>query len=337
MVSTYPPKHCGIGAYAEQSTARLRSEGHVVDILSPDRQGNVDFAWDLCGGFKLLQLLQLLPYYDKVVIQYHWAFYHSSLEGQGSRWENVKTVLAFIILFLRSRRIEVVAHELPLITSRLRWLYGLQWKMVPKLVLHTPQERQRFEQHYHIRFRDSRVQFRKHDQVYRPYVNLSRLAARQKLGIDTTGTVFLCIGFIQLHKGFHRAIEAFQRAAVDDARLFVVGSLRVTDEENFDYLEKLFDLAKPNRDIHVIQSYVSNEDFDTWISASDWVVVPYSEIWSSAVLGRAKLLQRPAIVSNVGGLPGQASPSDILFATDNELTLALRTASAKLGTHPSGL
>jgi hypothetical protein len=124
---------------------------------------------------------------------------------------------------------------------------------------------------------------------------------------------------------------------VDDARLFVVGSLRVTDEENFDYLEKLFDLAKPNRDIHVIQSYVSNEDFDTWISASDWVVVPYSEIWSSAVLGRAKLLQRPAIVSNVGGLPGQASPSDILFATDNELTLALRTASAKLGTHPSGL
>ncbi|MGA8875636.1 MAG: hypothetical protein WB555_08880, partial [Candidatus Korobacteraceae bacterium] len=69
MVSTYPPKRCGIGAYAEQSVAQLRAQGHVVDIVSPDLQGNVDFAWDLHGGKKLLRLFRILPYYDRVVLQ----------------------------------------------------------------------------------------------------------------------------------------------------------------------------------------------------------------------------------------------------------------------------
>jgi hypothetical protein len=78
MVSTYSPTHCGIGAYGEQSATNLRAQGHIVDIVSPDEQGNVDFAWDLRGGSKLLQLLELLPYYDRTVIQYHWAFFYSN-------------------------------------------------------------------------------------------------------------------------------------------------------------------------------------------------------------------------------------------------------------------
>ena len=326
MITTHPPTHCGIGAYGEQSAAQLRAQGHVVDTASPDEQGNVDFAWDLRGGSKILRLTHLLPYYDRIVIQYTWAFFYRDLSAR----ESMKTTLSFIWLFLRSRKLEIVVHEIPYVSGRLKWLYALKWKLAPRLILHTPAERERFEKHYGVRLNSRRLQFRKQEDVYQPYVGHTQEEGRQRLGMAKDKLVFLCIGFIQRHKGFHRAIQAFIEANLPEAQLFVVGSLRVADAENQRYLTELRMQAEDRENVHVVESFVSNEDFDTWIKASDWVILPYSEIWSSAVLGRAKLLDRPAIVSRVGGLPDQADERDLLFQTDDELVSAFRLAAAKL-------
>jgi glycosyltransferase involved in cell wall biosynthesis len=330
MVSTYSPTHCGIGAYGEQSVTSLRDQGHIVDIVSPDEQGNVDFAWDLRGGSKLLRLFDLLPYYDRIVIQYHWAFFYDNPFVRELRWDTLQTTLCFVWLFLRSRKIEVVAHEIPYLPGKQGWLYKWKWKLAPKVIFHTKKERERFEQHYRLRLSDLRVEYRQHDEVYRKFVEHSQASARRQLKLPTERTLFLCIGFIQRHKGFHRAIQAFAQANLPDAELFVVGSMRVADAENRKYRDELRTLAKGHSNILLVESFVSNEDFDTWISASDCVVLPYSEIWSSAVLGRAKLLDRPAIVSAVGGLPDQASGCDVLFGTDEELVSVFQTVAAKL-------
>ena len=334
MVSTYPPKHCGIGAYGEQSVTQLRAQGHIVDIVSPDEEGNVDFAWDLHGGSKLLKLFELLPYYDRVVIQYHWAFYYNNPFARELRWETLQTTLCFVWLFLRSRQVEVVAHEIPYLPGKQGWFYKWKWKLAPKVVFHTKNERERFEQHYHLRLNDSRVEYRQHDEVYQKFAAHTQLSARRQFKLPADRLIFLCIGFIQRHKGFHRAMQAFAQADLRDAELFVVGSMRVADPENQKYLDELRALAHGHCNIRLVESFVSNEDFDTWISASDCVVLPYSEIWSSAVLGRARLLDRPAIVSAVGGLPDQAGERDLLFNTDDELITAFQTFSARLTPRP---
>lgn len=330
MVSTYPPKHCGIGAYGEQSVTQLRAQGHIVDIVSPDEEGNVDFAWDLRGESKLLKLFELLPYYDRVVIQYHWAFYYNNPFAPERRWETLQTTLCFMWLFLRSRKVELVAHEIPYLPGKQGWFYKWKWKLAPKVVFHTRKERERFEQHYHLQLSDSRVEYRKHDEVYQKFAAHTQLSARRQFKLPADRRIFLCIGFIQRHKGFHRAMRAFAQANLRDAELFVVGSMRVADAENQKYLDELRALAQAHSNIRLVESFVSNEDFDTWISASDCVVLPYSEIWSSAVLGRARLLDRPAIVSAVGGLPDQAGERDLLFNTDDELVTAFQTFSARL-------
>lgn len=330
MVSTYPPTHCGIGAYGEQSVAQLRAQGHIVDVVSPDQQGNVDFAWDLRGGSKLLQLMDLLPYYDCVVIQYHWVFFYNNPFARELRWETLQTTMCFLWLFLRSRKVEMVAHEIPYLPGKQGWLYKWKWKLAPKVVFHTKKELERFEQHYHLRLSDSRVEYRKHDEVYQRFVEHTQASARRQFKLLSERTLFLCIGFIQRHKGFHRAIQAFAQANLQDAELFVVGSMRVEDAENQKYMDELRSLVQSHTNIHLVESFVSNEDFDTWISASDCIVLPYSEIWSSAVLGRAKLLDRPAIVSAVGGLPDQVGEHDLLFSTDEELTSAFQSTAAKL-------
>ncbi len=333
MVTTYPPTHCGIGAYGEQQVNQLRSQGHVVDVVSPDQQGNVDFAWDLRGGSKILQLQALLPYYDRVVIQYHWSFFYRNPFDPKYRADTHKTTLSFLRLLLGSRKIEIVAHEIPYLTGRARWLYAWKWKLTPKLILHTQQERERFEQHYGVRLKDSRIEMRQHHEVFQKFTTHTQNSARKELGLPAAGKVFLCIGFIQRHKGFHRAISAFLEADLLDATLYVVGSLRYVDGETQGYLRELQELARGRANVQVLEQFVSNEEFDTWITASDWVVFPYSEIWSSGVLARARLLERPSIVAFVGGLPDQAKEDDLLFKTEQELTSAFQTAAGALRRH----
>lgn len=330
MVSTYPPTHCGIGAYGEQSVAQLRGQGHVVDVLSPDGRGNVDFAWDLRGGSKILRILELAPCYDKIVIQYHPSFFYTDFFQPQSRRDTFRTTLSFLLLFLRCRKVEVVAHEVPNVTGRQRRWYGWKWKLAPSLVLHTQAERERLEKHYGIRPGSRRVQLREHHAVFQKFSAHTQASARQQLGLDRNRLVFLCIGFIQRHKGFHRAIQAFVQARLRDAQLYIVGSLRPDDPPGLrfnKYLAELHALASQYRNVHVLESFVSKEDFDTWITAADWTIFPYLATSSSGVLARTRLLQRPAIISAVGGLPNQAAEPDLLFTTDEELVDILQLAA----------
>jgi glycosyltransferase involved in cell wall biosynthesis len=329
MVTTHPPTHCGIGSYAEQNIAQLRSQGHVVDVVSPDGGGNVDYAWDLRGGTKILKLRELAPYYDRIVIQYTWAFFYSDVRLPEYRKDTLKTTLSFLYLFLRYRKIQVIVHEIPYLEGRMRKLFGWHWKFVD-IVFHTRAERERLETHYGIRLRNSRVELRDHHHVFQRFANHTQASARRSLGIPGAQTVFLCIGFIQRHKGFHRAIRAFVESGLKNAQLYVVGSLRFIDGETLGYLNELREQAEGHPNINILESFVSSEEFDTWIIAADWVVFPYTEIWSSGVLARTRLLERPSIIADLGGLPDQAGGRDILFRSDEDLVRAFQCAAEQL-------
>src|SRR5215831_291000 len=154
-VTTYPPTRCGIGAYSRQSVEKLREQGHFVDVMSPDLDGNVDFKCDLRGGFKLLRLLVVACFYDRLVVQYHHNFFFKSKNEARSRASNVAVAWSFIILFLVYRRkIELICHEVydcsieqvglvNYIAQRMMWLLG------PRLVFHTQGELSAFAKKFH--------------------------------------------------------------------------------------------------------------------------------------------------------------------------------------------
>ena len=50
---------------------------------------------------------------------------------------------------------------------------------------------------------------------------------RRELGLEEHEFCFLCIGFLQHHKGFDRAVQAFARIPGSHLRLDVVGSVRM--------------------------------------------------------------------------------------------------------------
>jgi glycosyltransferase involved in cell wall biosynthesis len=131
--------------------------------------------------------------------------------------------------------------------------------------------------------------------------------------------LFLCAGFLQPDKGFDRAIRAFG-AAGSPGQLFIVGSIRLKDGAVGQYVDQLRTLARSTRGVTLVEDYVTDTDFDAWVTAADMLVLPYRKAWSSGALARAQRLGTPALVSDTGGLAEQATAKDVVFRTDEALT-----------------
>lgn len=319
MVSTYPPMKCGIGKYAYQMAKMLRDQGNVVNVVSP-KEGDGDFVCELKGGFNLLKLLKFSIFFNKIVVQYHESFYHE-YPTERTPSSAISTYLSFFIIFIfLNKKIEVIVHELPhMDKTNLNYaLEYIKWHLCPKIIFHTRQEIEDFESHY-FKLATDKYELRFPHLYYYKFRDISSSEARRELGLTSEKKIFLCIGFIQPHKGFDRAIRAFRKATNEDIELYIVGSLRVIQDDYVAHLQELRKMAADAPNVHVIERFLSDEEFDTWVSASDIVVIPYREIWSSAVLGRAKLFGKIVIASDAGGLKDQLTETDILFKNDKEL------------------
>jgi glycosyltransferase involved in cell wall biosynthesis len=117
--------------------------------------------------------------------------------------------------------------------------------------------------------------------------------------------ILVSLGFLQPNKGFDRAIRAFR--AVDGAQLFVVGSVWREHEARRGYVDELRRLAAETPGAELRETYLSDEDFDRWIVAADALVLPYVEGWSSNVMERGLLYDRPVIMSRLGGMAEQGA------------------------------
>lgn len=322
VVSTFPPRKCGVGAYAYQAVGALRRAGARVDVLSPpDCAGT--FRAPLRGFLNPLRVLKYAHRYDRIVVQYsHPEFYFGD---PPRKFFNVLTTLSFFLLFIVCRHLEVVIHEPPQFPSLVQGhvLAPLTWRLVPHVAFHTDLERRTFESHLHLRFRAGQYSVLDHKRDFTPFVTMTREEARKRLHIPRDRKVFLCIGFVQPSKGFDRAVSIFVRRP-PGALLYVVGSVRrAEDAAAFRHRDQLARAARSSDNVRIVDQYPSDTEFDMWIIAADYVVLPYRTISSSGVLARASILNRPALVAATGGLAEQVGPQDLVFRTDQELEAAI--------------
>ncbi len=322
LVSPYPPARDGLAAYALQLAAKLRANGDTVDVVSPGPSGaryHTNFL-TLTGRLRLIRLSRR---YDRVLVQYHPFFFL----GSSSKLGYLGDVLGLLMLF-STGRVEVYVHEADYAAGsshRLAPLWRRIWRSPHRIYMHTTQEHDDMVQAFGLD--GDRVRLVPHGEAFVPRAEVSRAQARQILDVEPEGFVFLCIGFLQWHKGFDRAVRAF--AALGDhpgVQLYVVGSIRVPSPEHSAYVGNLRRLIDETPRAHLRESFVSDARFDHWILAADVVVLPYRTIWSSGVVERAALLKRPAILTDVGGLSHQARDDTTLVRDDNELAAAMARA-----------
>ena len=319
VVSAYPPRRCGVGAYAAAQVARLREQGHHVVVLSPP-DGDGDVRAPFVGGAALRRAATIGGAFDRIVLHYETGIWFRPR----SPLTHLLTAASMLWLAIRRPRLEIVIHEARTPPSVLRPDYALLRLAFARAALrfHSRAERAAFEAAYRVRTRAAIVEHR--DAVV-VHASMSRTAARARLGLRVRGPLFVCAGFVLPDKGFDRAIRAFA-AAGSRGLLAIVGSVRDATEQNVRYAADLRALADRSENVTMREGFVGDDDFDAWVSAADAFVLPYRHAWSSGALARAQRLGTPAFVAAVGGLAEQAGERDHVFATDEELAELMRDA-----------
>lgn len=316
VVSSYPPRHCGIGSYARAQVERLRGEGHRVTVLSPrDGAGNVRV--NFFSGRPFFAAARRGRAYDRIVVHFQPALYYRPR----SPVAKVFASLGLLWLVLRRRQTEIVVHEAdnPRLWRPDYLLLAAAFRAAPALLFHTDRERKVLERRYRVRVRGQVVS---HIDGVRIQTAVSRTEARRRLGIPEGETTLLSPGFIHPDKGFDRAVRAFRDAGTA-TRLYIVGSVKDPLPKNLAHARLLREMAADIPGVELIERFVDDAEFDTWIAAADAVVLPYRRSWSSGVLARTQAVGTPAVVTAVGGLAEQASPRDVVVADDEELTKAI--------------
>lgn len=333
MVTPYPPYRDGIGAYAVQEVRRMRATGAEIEVLSP-LPSAADHHLALGSVRGVLALVKAGRRYETVVLQFSPEMMFGACRGPVER----VAVWAGLEALARITRLEIRLHEIEFGPLRRnpaeRLAAGRALRAATKVTVHTRPEIHNLASA--LKIDPDQVTLVEHGRNFAMATESTRAEARAEFMIHPDRHVFLAIGFLQEHKGFDNAVDAFGRAGLSDAaELHVVGSVRVDHPELQSYARRLEQQCRSTAGTTLHQKYVSDEEFDRWIVAADTVVLPYREIWSSSVLERAKLYERPIIAADVGGMADQAPPGTLLFDDTEALVQALKeranTTSDRLG------
>ncbi|MGH2710374.1 MAG: glycosyltransferase family 4 protein [Actinomycetota bacterium] len=313
VVGPYPPRRCGIGAYAAALNERLRERGDEVTVIAP-LDGEADVRVPFEGGRPFREAARLAPVFDRILIHFQPALYFKPR----APISKIRTSLALLRLCKDHASTEILVHEAD---TPIRWrpdyiLLRQAFMAAPLLMFHTEREHEHLERAYGIEVSAKLVDHRDGISLKaRP----SRSEARKQLDLPAGERIFVAPGFIHPDKGLDRAIEAIRRTGV--GRLFVVGSVKDATPRNLAYAKKLRDDAGEN--VTFVERFLDESELDAWTAAADAVILPYRRSWSSGALARAQSLGTPAIVSAVGGLPEQASDRDVVVRNDSELDEAI--------------
>jgi glycosyltransferase involved in cell wall biosynthesis len=338
LVSPYAPYRDGIGSYAVQQVRALRREGHHVEVLSP-RASAAHHHLDLHNPRSMSSLARLARGFDRLIVHFHPdVFFPQPATFQ----VRLVRFLALGAALRSGPPATLVLHEIDE-----RW--GQATDVSGRAARFLLQSFDRIEVHYETQGDQlvdsfgvprSRIHLIEHGENFVPNTTLDRDQARAVLGIAPDEFVFLCIGFVARHKGFDRAVTALGHlpgpaggGRDPRVRLDVVGAPSTGSVEAERYALELESLAATTPGAHVHLGYVSDSVFDRWLIAADTVVLPYRFIWSSSVVERAELFDRPVIASAVGGLAAQVDqfPGARLVADDRELVAAMTDALVGAG------
>ena len=334
LITPYPPARDGLATYASQVCYKWRSEGHDVEVLSPEPSAG-KYSADMKSLSGIWRAARRARRFDRVVVQFHPETFFYAMDPvhflQG--WAGL------MMLFLLGGNVEVVVHETPHRSSgrfddARSALWRVLWGRPKRVCVHSEAERAAMASQYSLD--PGRIYVIDHGETFQRRSAVTRDEARSSLGIEADSFVFLCAGFIQPHKGFDRAIRAFANLDAKHLRLVVVGEMRVWTPEHQEYLDLLRGLAELDPRVTLHEGYASDETFDRWIIACDAVVLPYRHIWSSGVAERAALYDRPVIATDVGGLAEQVRPSSRVVRDAETLVDAMSELSASKARKATG-
>jgi len=144
---------------------------------------------------------------------------------------------------------------------------------------------------------------------------ISKKAAKKKLGIHYDQFVYLFFGTVRRHRGADILVKKFKEMKLN-ATLLIAG------DTFFDpsYVKEIKQLAGGNKNIIITPEPILNSEIQIYMNSADIVVFPFRHISNSGALILAKSFYKPTICMDKGNLKDYTNPStDILVKNETEL------------------
>ena len=126
---------------------------------------------------------------------------------------------------------------------------------------------------------------------------LTKAEARKKLGLPENKTVYLSIGTLRRYKGLGRLARVLSSiGSIPDITWIVAG--KVSDRAVVEEISEPFKPC-PER-LNLYAGFVPDEKVGVFLAASDFVVLPYSDMHMSGVLMLALSFEKPVIAPDKG-------------------------------------
>ena len=125
--------------------------------------------------------------------------------------------------------------------------------------------------------------------------------AAAKLGLDPDGRYAMFFGFIRDYKGLDLLLEAYAQGKFLERgiRLIVAGEFYGNQEKYMSLASKL----GIKEQIIWHNDFIDDDNIKYWFSVADIVVQPYKTATQSGITQICYQMEKPMIVTNVGGLP----------------------------------
>ena len=329
MVTSWSPRHCGIATYSSELVGALRKNGHHVDIIchidddyGGHREEGVypvidtnDPGWDEKVHATLEQIKP-----DVVHIQHEYGLYltHGDYGGRilpllfRLKLEKIPSVMTYHSIYTSLDRPEAIFTDVSL-------------RLLDSAIVHA--EVQKLFLPYNLDWIPHNVHVISHgakEVVPDPL-------AKQRFGLAGK-KVALCIGWFEPNKRFEDVIEIWPeviREAGTAAILLIAGDARPGSITGIKYKEQLLRKIEesPAKDnIKTILGAFDPDTYDSIISASDFVVLPYKHASQSGNLAHSFALNKPAIVSSLEGLKAEIEASGAGIAVPVDDLAELRKA-----------
>lgn len=154
---------------------------------------------------------------------------------------------------------------------------------------------------------------------------LNRIQAREKLGIDGDAFVLTYVGQVRDYKGMDVNLPLVLGALAEekDARIYIIGKIISAK------IRSLLETVQSER-VNVRDEYVSNEEIDVYMRASDFGFLSYSEVLTSGSLFHWASCGIPVIAPRLGTIPAYVVPgwNGFLYSGAAELGEVLSTCLA---------
>ncbi|WP_242203342.1 glycosyltransferase family 4 protein [Aestuariivivens insulae] len=191
-----------------------------------------------------------------------------------------------------------------------------------KIVVHNKFSRDVLFNYANKRIKDKTVIIKHGSFTENTFKKYSKYDAIRIMGLDKSYRYILFFGQIKKAKGLDLLLRAFAKTEIEDVKLIIAGK---PWEDSFDeYQTLILELGIKGRVIPYIE-YIDREKRDLLFSLSDFIVLPYYEIYQSGVLLMTMSNRIPVIASDLEPFREVIkSKNGLLFKSNDYCDLAIK-------------